>query len=1075
MPIRPPVASHQVEGLDRIAVVAVMVVDRPGDWFDETLDACVAQTYEPMNWLFLLSPVTDEAVEGERIRSHLPQAIVRPLVGGDGGFGSSANHVLELVEGDNGLFCLMHDDVAPAPRAIEVLVEEFHRSNAGLVGPKFVMWDDPRRLLDVGVGLDRFGEVNRPIELGELDQEQHDAVRDVFVLSSACLLVRADLFRTLGGFESSIDLIGENVDLCWRAHWLGARVVIAPDAVVRHRAALSSRHPEVDSGAVSARRRIDTVLSLTGPTRLLIRSMQLLLLTIVEAIVGLFTGRGAEAWHSVRALVTVPLRWRTIAGRRRRVGAIRVVDEAEVLGLQSGGSARLTDFLRSRDTEELVAGDTTVRRWRQRGFAVGLTWMFVVLGLVIGSRELLRGREPWAGRLLPVDDGVTGLISSWWSSWDPRGVGATTAAPGGWLVVGVLRFVALGDAGATLGLLSVGTVLLGLLGLSRVLTVFPTERARVAGLAVYAAAPLVPTLFRRGDVDALVVYAVIPWVMHLTRRLAGIATADASTVEGDLPDGLTLLRVGERRRLLAGIALVVAIGAAVAPVTMVVSTGAVVVMALSTVIVRARWSTAWRMLLALGGVGTAWLLLLPWSATWDAHVWFGPGFDGVAGNGLVRSVAFGDGRWVGLSVALYLTVFAAVMITRAWRLTWSVRGATLALSGLLLIVLADRGIGARVIPAREILLVPVLLGVSITAAGVIGGFGSDVLARVFSWRQPLVLAAQLGLVIGLVPGVISVGDGAWRMADDPIAELAASQFPPRSDLGSYRVLWVGDPRVLPLPSERYSDGIGFAVSDAGAMSIRDGFATADGAASTRIREVLNLLAEGSTSRIGRLLAPLGIRYVVVPLADGVDSTVANQLPTPVGLLDGLAAQLDVGAIQSPPTIEVFINRSWIPPAAFLSGAAAEASKRAGEDSLLIADLAGVSTIVDDSGGTIDLVDVVAARGPTLVSVPDAGVLHLGVPFDGSWRATLDGVELEARAGFGFTTAFDLPSGGQVLVEHDAPLGRTLVTLVVMLGWMFVAAALLRPGGRTTATSGRGAPVDGPLLTLPTHGHDEATA
>ncbi len=32
------------------------------------------------------------------------------------------------------------------------------------------------------MGVDRFGEIERTIELGEVDQEQHDGVRDVFVL-----------------------------------------------------------------------------------------------------------------------------------------------------------------------------------------------------------------------------------------------------------------------------------------------------------------------------------------------------------------------------------------------------------------------------------------------------------------------------------------------------------------------------------------------------------------------------------------------------------------------------------------------------------------------------------------------------------------------------------------------------------------------------------------------------------------------------------------------------------------------------------------------------------------------------
>ena len=90
-------------------------------------------------------------------------------------------------------------------------------------------------LQHVGLGVDRFGEVDPLVEPGEVDQEQHDAVRDVFALPSACLLVRADLFRALGGFDPAIAFYGDDVDLCWRAHLGGARVVVVPAARARHR------------------------------------------------------------------------------------------------------------------------------------------------------------------------------------------------------------------------------------------------------------------------------------------------------------------------------------------------------------------------------------------------------------------------------------------------------------------------------------------------------------------------------------------------------------------------------------------------------------------------------------------------------------------------------------------------------------------------------------------------------------------------------------------------------------------------------------------------------------------------
>ncbi|MTA40187.1 MAG: glycosyltransferase, partial [Actinobacteria bacterium] len=213
-------------------VVAVMVIHESGDWLIESLRALVSQDYEGLQILLLITGTS----EGQAARTILdiieteaPQAVVR-FLGGNPGYGPSCNAVLDLVQGESGLFCFLHDDVAMFPDAISQLVVELHRSNAGVVGPKLVYWDDASMIQSVGSASDRFGVTVPYADTGERDQEQHDAVQDVFVVSSACMVVRADLFRTVGGFDTSVGTAGNDLDFCWRVHTSGARVVIVPAA-----------------------------------------------------------------------------------------------------------------------------------------------------------------------------------------------------------------------------------------------------------------------------------------------------------------------------------------------------------------------------------------------------------------------------------------------------------------------------------------------------------------------------------------------------------------------------------------------------------------------------------------------------------------------------------------------------------------------------------------------------------------------------------------------------------------------------------------------------------------------------
>jgi len=71
--------------------------------------------------------------------------------------------------------------------------------------------------------------------------------------------VRADLFSTLRGFDPLITLLGEDLDLCWRAQVAGARIVVAPLAKVAHRETIATG--ERPTGALARGARVDRTYS----------------------------------------------------------------------------------------------------------------------------------------------------------------------------------------------------------------------------------------------------------------------------------------------------------------------------------------------------------------------------------------------------------------------------------------------------------------------------------------------------------------------------------------------------------------------------------------------------------------------------------------------------------------------------------------------------------------------------------------------------------------------------------------------------------------------------------------------
>jgi len=1030
-------------------VVAVMVVHQPGPWFDEALAALAAQDYGNLKNLFLV--VGEPGDLPARIRDRVPSAFVR-AVENNPGFGAAANEVLRLVEGDNGFFCFLHDDLALEQGAIRLLVEELYRSNAGVVGPKLVSWDDPTVLQHVGLGVDRFGEVDPIVEPGEVDQEQHDAVRDTFAVPSACLLVRADLFRAIGGFDPTIEYHGDDIDLCWRAHLGGARVIVVPAARARHVEQLAVRRPDLRHASLIARNRMRTVATLTGASRLPLVSLQLVLATVAEAVVGILTGRFRQVGALLSSLVGMVPRTPSYFARRRSLVKLREVPDSEVAGLQVRGSARLTSYMRSRDSRQVDPDSTTERRWRQTaGSAPAMAWIAISLLALFGSRQLITDGVPRFGEFLAFPSSPRAMFSEYLSGWSGHGLGSTTASPTG---VGLL---VIGSVGTLFHmallhtLLVVGLLFAGYMGMWRLASLFPTARARIAALVVYAAVPLPSQLLANGRWAALACFAAAPWALHHLRRIAGMDTAgsrhDEAVERSVVVPGRKQLRWAAQLTLLTAVVVAFAPSFALLLVLVGVFVGAATVLCGGSPLAAAKLAGV-----ALGAAVVALIANLPWAMSltgsdgWTSIV--GVPLSSARSLGIAELARFlADSGGLGVvATLLFLPVVIAPLVARAWRFTWAIRAAALVFGFGGLALLDDRAALPVRMPEPGVLLVPVAIGVALAAACLAAAFQDDVLGGSFGWRQPLGLLAAAGVVVGVIPGAFAVTDGGWGTPDRTLVSVL-NQLPVNPPEGDYRVLWIGDPAVIPVASYTYQPGVGYALTDDGAPTINGFWSGRPTAVEAEVATALRQMAAGVTLRGGRLLAQYGIRYVIVPLADGAHGTVGHPLPTPLGLVDVLEDQLDLAApLTRPPNYLIYENTAYTPTRSMLSAEGAADSQEAGGEAMASADLRG--SVPFGIGGP----DIGNFTGAVT-----AGTLHVAVPFDSNWSLSVDGTTVRARRAFGSTLAFDVPTAGNATLSYETPFSHSawlglqvLIWIALGLAASHVSLARLRQRRRQTA-------------------------
>jgi len=162
------------------AVVAVVVTTGPGPGLEATLASLVAQDYEELSLLVVANGETEHVAA--RVAALAPTAFVRAL---EENKGSARLQRSRAHDRGSAFFLFCHDDVLLESDAIQQMVEAAFRTNAGIVTPKVVTYEDPLVLLHVGQTSDRFGVVQERVVLGEIDHGQQDLERDVFVAPGA--------------------------------------------------------------------------------------------------------------------------------------------------------------------------------------------------------------------------------------------------------------------------------------------------------------------------------------------------------------------------------------------------------------------------------------------------------------------------------------------------------------------------------------------------------------------------------------------------------------------------------------------------------------------------------------------------------------------------------------------------------------------------------------------------------------------------------------------------------------------------------------------------------------------------
>jgi len=1022
-----------------------MITHDPGWWFDETLESLANQTYG--NWSLLVIDAGSRTDLEGAIAEHVPEAHLRQL-DTNPGFGAAVNEVLTSVQGA-GFYLICHDDVRLDPDAVHNLVQEAYRSNAGVLGPKVVNWFHPEQLLQVGLGADKTGVPASLIERGELDQEQHDAVRDVFLVPGGCTLIRADLFEALGGFDDGMTFHADDLDLCWRAHLLGARVVIAPSARVAHLEALGERRHENDRRRLQMRHRLRAVkCNYTWFSRARIIP-QAFLLAVCEMAYALVLGRFRQVRDVGGAWVWNARRRKEIRGRRQLVKSTRTVRDRDIRRLQVRGSARLSAYARGQigsDQDRLGSMAASGRQFATnlrsgRATSALVAWA-VLLGVwVIGTRSLLAG-VPAIGEFARFPSSSVSLMEEWFSGFRNAGLGSNAPAPTAFGFLGVLGLLFLGAMSVLRNVLILGMLPLGAVGMWRLSRPIGSRRSKIVGLIAYAAIPVAYNSLAQARWTGLVMYAAAPWILsHLLRASRVAPFGSVGGVSGPhVPDRPMLHHM-------VGLGFVTALAAMLVPFVVAIVLGAAVALVVGGVLVGQLAGAVRVLAVAVGGVAVAVALHMPWSLGFFEQ----PDWSALTGATSLSTRELGIGAVLrfetgpyGASVLAYGVLLAAALalvVGRSWRLSWAARSWTVALSGFGLVWAGSMGWLPFALPAAEVVLAPVAAAVALATAMGMAAFEVDLPDYHFGWRQLASVLAATALVLATVPLLGDMLEGSWGL---PASDLSAAlqSMDDASGQTATRVLWMGDSDVLPLR--------GWALEDPRVAGTRPGSVTAYGTsdhaiptvqglypgspsgATTQLTGALQTATSGGTSRLGALLAPMGIQYIIVPdrLGPAPFVNVAQAPPSP-RLLAALDAQLDLTQVEVNKSMRIYRNVAWGPVRAQLPADAAVPSRADSPADHVLPAVTGAPVALPEIDGYASFSGALA----------QASTVYLGSGTTG-WLLEVDGQPVQRQDALGWSSTFSATSG-HARLGYETPVTRPMALVGEMALWVLGIFYLLR--------------------------------
>ncbi len=921
-------------------VVAIVTTHNPGPWFEDCLVSLAEQDYPGFTAL-VVDVGSDEDISA-RVAAVTPNFFVL-RVNDAVGYSAGVNRGAKAVEGAP-FYLICHDDVILEPDATRKLVAEAIRQNAAIVGPKLVTIEDRQRLLHVGLDVDKFGAPVRRVTFGELDQAQYDETHETFAIPGACKLVRSDLFATLNGLDEKMTMFGEDIDFSWRAHLAGARVIVVPEARVAHREATASKQkPLPQARSLQWRHEFRSVLKNYSSLKLPFVLIQFFILSAAEVLFFLAAGRRQRVKHVISGWLWNLSDLTELRGARKKVASYRVKSDREIAQFFTGSGTRAKRFI-SESLEKLhiqaVEERSSIRQrlyeqkvgatLRRRDFILPLALTVIIV--LLGSRSFLVGNLPLYRHWLPAPS-PTYLLSHFFGGVQNAGAQPPGPASPAYLILGLIGLIFFGATSLELKVIAFALLFIGAYGVSRltgkVAKGITGRPARVAAALSYIFLPLYFNDVAFGRFEAIVCYGAMPFVFLKISDLIEKSVYDNKSDGNGKPAFKNVFFSGRSILEYFSFGLLLAVAASFAPIIILLTFITALALLFGMVLFGSYKMGVEIFVKSVLAILACLIILLPWSVTFfQSGLNLSVIFTALPGAAQAPSLAdllrfnLGPIGYGWLGYAMGACALVGLTVAKNRRFVFASRLLVVAIVGWLVAFCFGRGwLGLQGGDLSALLVIP-----AVSVAAMVGlsldAILTDLVGHNFGWRQMVTPFFIVAAFIAILPVTIASGSGRWSIPDMGYDTTLSffTAIPQKNKTPD--ILWVGNPTVLPLSPWQAGTDLAAGVTAGNLPDITNLWPSTDPGFYKAVLTGLIKVENGETVNYGQVLTNHHIRYVVVltsvaPVLAGVQKS--EIVPMPVGVVTGLANQLDLEQLPSEGGALVFKTKGRLTGAISLPG------------------------------------------------------------------------------------------------------------------------------------------------------------